>query len=544
MQTSSHPFHESTPKPSVLLVDDEPNIPRAIQRALRNEGYSIFTAHSAHEAIACIDSRPIDVIVSDHRMPGMTGAELLAEVNRTSPATVRIMLSGQADLSDVIKAVNEGSIYKFFTKPWSNDILRATIREAVVMALAGAPTTEKTSYHTSHARCLESLRVIDQSALVIALEVRNGTALRSVSESQMHELRKIICERITSTCAPMLTDLQQIDANLFAFGMQACAAEQVGQLAENLTQSYVVDDTVLPLRIAAGFTECNDLAAEDSLSQALVALTATSFARETTAFTTNISQANHERHSLELDMRQGLDNNEFFLQVQPQVSGSTLKIAGAECLCRWRHPRRGLISPLQFIDLAERTGFIDSLGQWVLRASCDYLDSLPRPNGIKISFNVSPRQFSDPGWPDAIFNFAQSEGFKPERLEVEITESTVMSNPTHALEVIGKLKSIGVSIAMDDFGTGHSSLGLISDLPLDTLKFDRSLIERVTDDPKSRRLFAKLVELAHELGLNSVAEGVETHDQVQLCQDLKCDLIQGFYFYPPVSLTEFTELIG
>lgn len=524
---------------NLLLVDDEPNIPRAIKRALRGQGYNIRLANSGVDALAIFEQHPIDIIVSDQRMPGMSGAELLSTVREKYPDTVRIMLSGHADLGELIEAINEGSIYKYLTKPWANDTLRAVLSEAAAKLKPSVSNPDEDKF-------LHALSETASSACLVLLEVRNLSAIQFLPSDHHDELQAVLNARIEDVVGHLDVPVHRLQSGLYAFVCSGLEKSAAKALIEALNHPFDVAGQIIPLRMAMAYAKgSSGLAPEEWLQQATIALGATSFSGQATPYSAKIKGDLQERFTLEQDMRTGLAQGEFFLQVQPQVCGSSLAIRGAEALCRWRHPERGLISPLQFIDLAERNGFIHELGSWVVRESCNLLRMLKERNidDIKISFNVSPRQFTLEGWKETVLEFANDPGIQTGNIVIEITESTVMSNPDRAKRIMSELRSAGIRLAMDDFGTGHSSLGLINDLPVDSLKFDRALIQNVTLNERSRTLFSRLVEMTHELGLESVAEGVETTDQVRLCQALKCDLIQGFAFHRPVSVADFFELL-
>lgn len=527
---------------NLLLVDDEPHIAQALQRALHKEGYQIFVANDGDTALKLMGEHPIDVIVSDHQMQGMTGAQLLSTVRQSYPDTVRIMLSGPADLEAVMQAVNEGSIDKFLTKPWSNDTLRAILKEAAVVAKSSRQVAKPT-LATAYAQQLQG---VAGPARLVMFEVRNASVNSLLSAQQKQELLVELGTRCVAVAGELLVPVAAIENSVLAGVIPVHEGLDMQALAMAASQPYVLQGQIAPLRLALGYADSKTPATDDDwLRRGLIALTATNFAGEVTAFSEGIKADLHERHSIERDMMEGLNNKEFFIQLQPQVCGKTFTIKGAETLCRWLHPQRGLIAPLQFIDLAERNGFIHDLGAWVIRESCRVAGLLAQRNAqsIKISFNVSPRQFTTPGWTQLVADYARAEGVDPRRLQVEITESTVMDNPDQALRIMNELKEIGVQLAMDDFGTGQSSLGMLKTLPIDVLKFDRSLVQGIETDDRSRTMFYRLVEMAHELGLESIAEGVETEGQAQLCQEIGCGLIQGYAFHRPVAVGEFFQLI-
>ncbi len=525
---------------NLLLVDDEPNIPKAIRRALRHEGYHITLAHSGQDALDLFKENSFDVVISDHRMPGMTGAELLTKIKASNPETVRIMLSGQADMDAVVQAVNDGAIYKFLVKPWANDNLRSIVREAAAVA-----QTQKKAVQNRHAEFCDAIGSIAKPARVLLLEIRNPSVLSFIGAEQEQQFLADLTARCETFTGPLLSPFVRIEDTLLATVTCVVPLDDMGKMAQNITQPYQLGEQMADIRLAAGYADAGEDTPAEWLQRGLVALTATSYAGEITAYSHNIEDDLQERHSLEEDMRCGLVQKEFFLQIQPQVCSQTYKVKGAEALCRWNHPDRGLISPMQFIDLAERNGFIHELGAWVIAESCRTLLTLRRRglDGIRISMNISPRQFSLPDWTEPLLRFARRHPGETKWVEIEITESTVMDDPSGALKTMQELKDKGFRLALDDFGTGHSSLGLLNELPIDVLKFDRSLIRNVEADERSHTLFSRLVEMTHELGMESIAEGVETAAQVDLCQALGCTLIQGYAFHKPLAIPEFLQLV-
>ena len=532
-------------KPVVLLVDDEVSIVKAMRRALRSEGYELCLAGNGQEALKTLGERNIDVIVSDYRMPGMSGTELLTEVRNRHPSTIRIMLTGEADLQAVIAAINDGAIYKFLTKPWCNDNLRATLKEACTKATQEHTSTLEASSHANF--CNQMLGLAGPAAIVV-LELRNPGILRLLSSTQL-KLFEVEIEQVVERSLALLTRVVQLEDAHFAFGAGITEKDIWQSLMRELERPIDLGGQIVSPRFALGVAPCdaglNAITVQEYLRDALIAVSASSFAGEVTVFSSGIEDSLQERHSLEQDMQHGLKRDEFYVQLQPQVNAQDEKIEAVETLCRWRHATRGVVSPLKFIDLAERNGFIHELGAWVIDQSFRILEDLKELgfDGLRVSVNVSPRQFCHSEWVDAALAFA-AKTQRPELLELEITESTVMDDPERAIRVMNHLKEAGFCLAMDDFGTGQSSLALLNQLPVDALKFDRSLVSNITTNARSRTLFTRLLEMTHELGVKSIVEGVETREQVELCREVGCHLIQGFYFYRPMEVGDFYEHLG
>ncbi len=240
---------------------------------------------------------------------------------------------------------------------------------------------------------------------------------------------------------------------------------------------------------------------------------------------------------LDNSMPQSLLNSDFFLQYQPQLDLQHDTIIGVEALVRWRHPELGLIPPDRFISLAEENGFIIKLGEWVLRTACTQCAQWQQ-NGhppLRVAVNVSGRQFREPDFVDMVADALESSKLPPELLELELTESLLISNEQQAQQKLQHLKQMGIYLAIDDFGTGYSSLAYLKHFPLDRLKVDRSFINDILCDPDDAAITEAIIAMAHSLKLKVIAEGVETREQLLFLEDRGCDEIQGYYISRPLS---------
>ncbi|MFA7278551.1 MAG: EAL domain-containing protein [Sterolibacterium sp.] len=249
------------------------------------------------------------------------------------------------------------------------------------------------------------------------------------------------------------------------------------------------------------------------------------------------------RLSLEGDLRKALDNNELFVCYQPQIDLIHRRIVGMEALIRWKHPQRGLISPAQFIPLAEETGLIIPIGLWVLRTACTQAKAwqeagLPH---IKLSVNLSARQFMQKDLATSIRQVLDETGFRAENLELELTESLIMHNAELFISTLRTLKDVGIELAIDDFGTGYSSLSYLKRFPIDRLKIDQSFVRDIVADNDSASISQAIITLGHSLGLRVIAEGVETPEQLDFLHANSCDEIQGYYFSKPLPPDEFQK---
>lgn len=252
-----------------------------------------------------------------------------------------------------------------------------------------------------------------------------------------------------------------------------------------------------------------------------------------------------EKSELESNLRHAIKNNEFIIHYQPQIDINSGKIIGMEALVRWNHPIQGIIPPIRFIPLAEETGLILPLGDFVLKKACEQT-ILWEKSGygkINIAVNLSARQFDQKNLVEKIDAVLKETGLTPRQLEIEITESTAMKDLDQTVEVLKSLRKMGVRISLDDFGTGYSSLNYLRQLPIDTIKIDKTFVNNITNNDNEKAVARAIITLAHNMELNVVAEGVENNNQLSFLIDEQCDIIQGFLFSKPLSPEQFEELL-
>jgi diguanylate cyclase (GGDEF)-like protein len=247
------------------------------------------------------------------------------------------------------------------------------------------------------------------------------------------------------------------------------------------------------------------------------------------------------RRALELDLGVALDNGELELQYQPIVNLQTDMISGCEALLRWNHPSRGLISPAQFIPLAEATGLVAKIGAWVMRTAC--AEAVNWPDDVGVAVNVSPAQLNKEGLLDVVLGALRTTGLAPHRLEIEITEALLMLDNEATLDTMHRLRRLGVRIAMDDFGTGFSSLNYLRRFPFDKIKIDQSFVRNLSEVPESSAIIRTVTKLARSLRMTTTAEGVETDLQREIVKASGCTEMQGFLFCRPKAAPAIAELL-
>ena len=254
------------------------------------------------------------------------------------------------------------------------------------------------------------------------------------------------------------------------------------------------------------------------------------------------------RLRMETDLRHAVERSEFELYYQPLVTLESGQITELEALLRWRHPQRGLIPPLDFIPLAEETGLIVPIGQWVLARACadmvGWQTRFPRTAPLAISVNLSPRQFAQPNFVETVASTVAAAGLDPHTLKLEITESFAIAEPARTRELLTALRDLGIKIYLDDFGTGYSSLGYLHQLPLDGIKIDRSFVMQMDSGPLYRQLVNTVRDLAMNIGVIAIAEGVENEAQLATLRAMGCSSAQGYLFSRPIPVSEIEVLLG
>jgi diguanylate cyclase (GGDEF)-like protein len=248
----------------------------------------------------------------------------------------------------------------------------------------------------------------------------------------------------------------------------------------------------------------------------------------------------------EAELRLAIEQQQFVLFYQPQLDMATGHITGMEALLRWRHPEKGLILPIGFIDLAEETGLIVSLGEWALRTACfqtkAWFEAMPY-HKLRVAVNISARQLQDPGFSEKVSKALKASGLPPDRLELELGVNQLMHNSEHSLNILRNLKMLGITLAVNDFCSGYSSLDYLRNLPIDVLKIDRSFTSRIATDPVELSIIQDIISLAQALNLGTVAEGIETQEQKDLLHLTNCQSMQGHLLGHPMQAVQFETLI-
>lgn len=367
-------------------------------------------------------------------------------------------------------------------------------------------------------------------------------------------------DRVLTTVGHRITDclrasdmVARLGGDEFAVLLHgADSMEGAARVAERILTAIrapiFVEDHEVMLEASIGIGECHEATANVLLGNADFAMYAAKAKGKgrVQIYEEGMRALAVERQTLVAELRQALDHGEFEVYYQPGFELTTGRMMAAEALLRWKHPHKGLLLPDSFIRLAEDSGLIGAIGEFVLSQALAVIarwQALYPDSRLGMGINVSPRQLNDPEFATRVGRAIAAAGVHPGRVLLEITEGALIDDPESATRALNELKALGVMLALDDFGTGYSSLGYLKDLPIDVLKIDRTFVDNITTSRKELLLTRTTIALGHELGLRIVAEGIERQDQLDKLIELECELGQGFLFSPPITLDELNAFM-
>ncbi len=367
------------------------------------------------------------------------------------------------------------------------------------------------------------------------------------------ELLKLISHRLHKLVGEN-SFLARSDGDEFLLYIKSCSnvdecIHLATKIREEIENPFFIEDYELFITTSIGisFYPFDGESAADLLKNADIALRKAKEAGKNNfqIFSPSMDVESFKLYTLERDLRKAMINEQFFIEYQPKVETKTGRIVGAEALIRWQHPEWGKVSPLEFIPLAEETGLILKIDEWVFKNACEQLKQW-KEEGIPvvpISINISPKMFIKTDVAENIKSILAETGIKPSLIEFEITERTLIEHAEKVQSVIGDLKKIGIKFSLDDFGTGYSSLSYLKNLSVDQLKIDKSFIDEISNDKNSEAIIKSIIYMARELEMKVVAEGVETTEQLTFLAQRECHFIQGYIFSKSVSVKEFEKLV-
>jgi diguanylate cyclase (GGDEF)-like protein len=568
-------------KPKLLIIDDEEQI-RHLLMDLLGSLYDCCTAGSAEEALAALSEQTFDLVISDIDMGRMSGLELVPRVHSLSPDTVVVMISGNQDIEFAIQALRVGA-FDYITKPIDLRHVEASVERALKhsellkekrrykeqleeLLQKRTAQVDWLAYYDTVTQLPNRALFEDRLTQACSIAKSNGQSLgvlfisldqfKKVNDSLGHgpgdSLLREFAERLQS-CISKSDTVARFGNDEFALLKTQIddtndVIETIASLSQVLKFSFDLPGHELYATASVGVSmfpidgeDCHTL-----LKNAGAALykAKKSGGANYQFFTADMHELATRRLALETNLRRAIQNEEFLIHYQPRVSVDSLAITGVEALVRWQHPQFGLVSPSEFIPLAEDTGLIVPIGEWVLRQACEqnrrWQDMGFAP--IQMAVNISGRQFHDRDLSQTVVRIVNDSGLAPHHLELELTESSIMQNEEFAANVLTRWRNMGINISIDDFGTGVSSLASLKRLPIGALKIDQSFVRDANTDPDDAAIVMAIITLAHNLRLRVVAEGVETEEQLRFLQLLRCDEIQGYFFSKPLPAEKLVSL--
>jgi diguanylate cyclase (GGDEF)-like protein len=561
------PADTRRPPGALLVVDDEPKVCSGLQRILRKDGYEILIAYDSEQAMDILARQHVDVIISDQRMPGKKGTDWLREVCASYPRTVRMILSGAAEIRDVAEAMGAGVIYKYLTKPIDPALLRANVSEAFsrASALSAAMSPEDTIESATGLPTRTGLQSLFDRFLQRASAESKRVCLLMLAVDQYDNIvssyGRSFAQRFLNRVAQKLVQVLEGGEILGhdtpgTFVMLISASDPIDrvtfvdhQLDGLLASPVFVDQRSLSVTLSIGATAVEaKLSFDDVIDEAHAAMIT---GKERGGATIQVYQphlvaAFRDQLELESDLRRAVAEKPFELYYQPQVDVASGRIVGLEALIRWPHPEHGFVSPAQFIPVAERLGLIEDLGAWVLETAVGQFAAW-RSMGHgpeEIAINVSAKQIRDLAFVDRVRAALESSRLSPSNLVLEITESAAIEQSTSISDCLDELRKLGVVLAVDDFGTGYANLGNLTRFAFRKVKIDRSLLPHSPRDERAAGFYKNIVGMAAELGLVTIAEGVETPGELAAVHSAGCGLVQGYFYSPPLKVEELNRLLS
>lgn len=573
------PPDSATKDPRIVLIDDDPLIHALVGAMLKPLGARVAFAHSGEEGISQARAERTDAILLDNEMPGASGLEVLARLKQDQGlASLPVIMQTGAESKETLAACFAAGAVDYIRKPFTAVELRARVgsvleRQRMMLELRKAAQTDKLTGLAN--RALLSVRLSEALARVQCDERYKFTLLfldfdrfKAINDSLGHEvgdmLLQSIAERLEANLRVTDTIIHDTGTTIARLGGDEFVViledintpDLVGAVADRLLTAlgapyrlggHTVSSTA---SIGMVYSSQEYTVAEHMLRDADIAMyeaKARGRARHV-AFTSSMRDAARNRHELENDLRRAIGTSQLHVAYLPVVSLEDHSIGGVEALARWTHPTRGDVPPAEFIQLAEETRLILPLSDWILRESCEAFAGWKQALGDRapqyISVNLSRIQLADPQLVERTLRIAAEAGVEPQQLQLEVTESQIMMSRGVALGLLAEFRKRGVRIAMDDFGTGNSSLSGLQEFPLDVLKVDRKFVASSGRGHHFAALLHAVVTLAENLGLQVVAEGIETEEQLALLQTLGCPFGQGYLLGRPMPALEIIALLN
>ncbi|MBE6099221.1 MAG: EAL domain-containing protein [Anaerovibrio sp.] len=557
---------------TVMLIVDDVEINRAILSQFFQNEYEILEASNGEEALEILESRNVDIMLLDLMMPVMNGMEVLGVLHknpRFSHIPV-IVTTSQDVVNSEVQALENGAA-DYITKPYNPIIVKIRVRN-VMARQENEWRKVRQKAQADKISEMQNIIEIDQLTGLYNHQTIMTKASKMVQENRSVRYCivyldiscfKVINEMFNMETGDMILKTaadyfktvagrRGLAARLSADQFALCVPEDtldmelVIQGLDAVMRSLAVYRSIM---FYAGVFVVDNvyLSVNKMLDRAHMAMNTVkgNYNKRYAYYDEELRTSLMEEQMLVRDMEGAMDNNNFCIYLQPIYNIDTNKIVSAETLIRWHHPQKGLMSPSKFIHVFEKNGFVTRLDRFAWGDACRFL-SRQRDNGLEvvpISVNVSRINMYDQSFVDYMQSLLAKYDLEPWMLRIEITESAYMDNPAQLVKVLKKLKNAGFTVLMDDFGSGYSSLNILKDLTVDVLKLDMKFIQNFERSSRASIIMESVVQMAHNLGIDTVVEGVETETQVEFLKEIGCNVVQGYYYAKPMSTEECLDLL-
>lgn len=559
----------------ILVIEDEQSIRDTLQDLLELEGFETLSAENGALGIQLAKQFRPDLIICDVMMPKMDGYGVLKTLHQDAgTASIPfIFLTAKADRSSLRQGMNLGAD-DYLTKPFTpQELLEALMmrlrkQASLIQPLAHriSDLTAQLDYQTYHdpLTCLPNQLSLQKSFEILLSTVRRGNKLipllhltlnqlshinAALGQKFHNDLLRLVSDRLTSL--DCVDSVACINKDQFALLMRPLVTfQEVEQIIQTILDLFsypfllTQHEVFLVPRIGVACYPQDGESLDMLLSHAEMAIADVRCQSGGDVCFYSPHQQIHvtTRFELEAELRHALERNQLHVYYQPQVALKTGKLTRAEALIRWFHPERGTISPATFIPIAEEAGLIVPIGEWVLQTACAQTKIWQGKHpSLHISVNLSPRQLAHQHLLQKILQILADTGLSSADLELEITESILIQDAQLALQLLNTLKQHNIQIAIDDFGVGYSSFSYLQQFPLDTLKIDRSFVRNLGEHSRNQKIVSAIIQMAHEMNLQVVAEGIEQESEILLLRQLRCDIAQGYWFSTPLAAHDFEK---
>jgi diguanylate cyclase (GGDEF)-like protein len=561
----------------ILIIEDDQPVRENILELLEVEEFDVIGAENGLIGVQLARKHLPDLILCDVMMPELDGHGVLTAL-RADPMTAAIpfiFLTAKADRTDLRQGMNLGAD-DYLTKPCSADELleaiAARLQKQAAMAqqyttaltqaqeqlmrhdsLTGLPN--RLALREQFAELLTQANHDQQQVAILLVHLNRFNRINETLGYQLGDLlMQAVVERMTA-CVPRTNTIIQLNSEQFILLL---ASDQPQRAAANLAQvvldclslPFLIDSQEIFITTSIGVVfSAPDAVNLDILIQQADAAMQTAQKQGGNSYEfydTRMRVGSANQLLLEANLRHALERSEFQLYYQPKVSLVTGQIVGAEALIRWFSSSQGFVPPSEFIPLAEETGLIIPLDEWVITTACNQVKQwqLAKYPSLQVAVNLSGVQFHQNDLIERVAQILQQTQLDPQYLELELTEGVLMQNTDATTLKLDQLKDLGLQIAIDDFGTGYSSLSYLKQFSFDTLKIDRAFVQNISDDSKNAAITTAMIQMAHDLHLKVIAEGVETTSELAFLQQQACDEMQGYFFSRPVPAPEFEQFLA